>query len=110
MIYAIQCGDAVKFGKTKGNPYARLSELQTGNPVELKLLVAVELQEFCEKRIHDWLKSSRIRGEWFVLNESVKSIVKDLRIRAALGEGDQTDPDPVAYEAEYRRRFPEDFA
>jgi hypothetical protein len=110
MIYAIQCGDdgPVKFGLAK-NPASRLAELQTGNPAPLKLLVAVQLRDDCERTIHRWLREERVRGEWFTLGPKTTSVLGDLQIRAALGPGDQTDPDPDAYEREYRRRFPGDF-
>src|SRR3990167_2106817 len=102
MIYAIQSGEGgpIKFGIAK-NPAARLAALQTGCPESLKLLVTVEMEDYCERLIHKWLRNGRIRGEWFAVNESTISILRDLEIRAALGPGDQTNPDPDAYEREY---------
>lgn len=42
MIYFItQDNEYVKIGKTTNNPESRLNELQTGNPVELKLWVSI---------------------------------------------------------------------
>lgn len=108
MIYAIQCGDSgpIKFGVAK-NPEQRLRELQTGCPERLRLLVAVNLQDWCERTIHRWLRDERIRGEWFGMSWKTKSLLEDLQIRAAIGPGDQTHPDDDAYEREMRRLFPD---
>ena len=111
MIYAIRAGAAgpIKFGVAK-NPRKRLAQLQTGSHEPLTLLVAVEMRDDCERQIHRWLRASHIRGEWFAFDEKAQSLLGDLEIRAALGPGDQTEPDPVAYEAEFRRRFPDEYA
>jgi hypothetical protein len=76
MIYAIQAGDGgpIKFGVAK-NPHARLRELQTGNPSELKLLVAVDLANESEYLIHDHLKDHRLKGEWFAPSVAVWNVV-----------------------------------
>ena len=68
MVYAIQSGKhgPMKFGVAK-NPWARLEQLQTGNPETLKVFAAVNLPNECERQIHDYLrgKGEGLRGEWF---------------------------------------------
>lgn len=83
MIYAISCRGALKFGVAR-NPKARLKELQTGNPNELKLEVALSLTDDKEKQIHRWLKSECIRGEWFCGPLSYE-VLLDLKARHLCG-------------------------
>lgn len=59
----------VKVGKAK-HPEQRLKTLQTGNPVELKLIGKIRCQSDkhaleIEKLFHQKFKKYRIRGEWF---------------------------------------------
>jgi hypothetical protein len=91
MIYAIQSGEAgpVKFGVAT-NPHSRLRELQTGNPVKLRLIAAVNLPNECERQIHDHLRDERIHGEWFGHGKSC-SVVYDLVRRMECP--DETDVD-----------------
>ena len=75
MIYFItQGGEYVKIGVAI-NPESRMAELQTGNPVELKLWLVLPggLKE--ERLLHHKLGASRVRGEWFVLNDDLKRII-----------------------------------
>ena len=82
LIYAIRQGDSgpIKFG-VAGNPRARLSELQTGNPERLSLLVQVDLPDHCERQIHGWLREERLVGEWFH-GDKTADVLRDLRARA----------------------------
>lgn len=66
-IYFIQVGNdgPIKIGFTAGNPRARLSKLQIGNPEKLKLLAAVPGSFEDEQAIHATFVALRIRGEWF---------------------------------------------
>lgn len=69
-----------KIGYSK-NPYHRIKNLQTGNPIPLKVLWSQELNEqnikFLEKEVHKLLSYKRTNGEWF--NENVENIIKDLK-------------------------------
>lgn len=51
------------------NPTFRLSQMQTCNPNELKLMDIINPGEFCaktiESKVHRILSKNRIRGEWF---------------------------------------------
>jgi hypothetical protein len=63
-VYFIQCGEFVKIGKAD-NPRVRLSELTTGNPLDMKLLYAVPGCENVERSLHRWFRTYHHRGEWF---------------------------------------------
>ena len=87
MIYAIRAGDSgpIKFGVAK-NPLRRLATLQTGSPVPLKLLVAVDVHEEKEKLIHQYLRAERERGEWFSPTEKTLGLLDAMYLQALDGE------------------------
>lgn len=58
----------VKIGISK-NPWARLAELQTGNPEKLQVVATVKTDRSSEVEIHDILKDARVNGEWFRYTE-----------------------------------------
>jgi hypothetical protein len=74
-IYAAWDGQAIKIGRTEGTPEERLAQLQTGNPGELRLLAYRYGDEATERLIHQVLKGSHLRGEWFRVNELVLDVV-----------------------------------
>jgi hypothetical protein len=59
---------SIKIGATK-NIERRQRELQTGNPVELRLLGWIEAANSfqLEQRLHEHFVSTRLRGEWFAI-------------------------------------------
>jgi hypothetical protein len=65
-IYAIgpKDGGNIKFGQAT-NVNSRLSSIQTGSPVRLKLHGTVYLPFDTEFAIHEHLKDHRSHGEWF---------------------------------------------
>jgi len=65
-VYFIQAGarGPVKIGFAF-NPYARLEELQVGNPFRLQLIGAIQGGRAEEIRLHERFKSDRLEGEWF---------------------------------------------
>lgn len=73
-IYAIECGDFVKIGKSAA-PSKRISEIRTSNPLEVNFLGDVHAHEMVEKMIHSHLSDDRERGEWFRKTERVMGIV-----------------------------------
>ena len=87
MIYAIRAGDCgpVKFGVAR-DPRSRLSTLQTGSPVELKLLASAPVHESNEKLIHRYLRGQRERGEWFRPDEKTLEVVDVLKRQAESDE------------------------
>jgi len=80
-VYVIQAGEygPVKIGFT-ANPFARLSELQTGNPFPLRVVAAEFIGDRrsaseLESIIHNKLSEFRLKGEWFAFNEQVREFV-----------------------------------
>lgn len=71
-VYIIKCLDYYKIGYAT-NVSSRLSQLQTGNPFSLKLIVKIEScnAEELEKEIHSRFADYLIRGEWFSLNNDL---------------------------------------
>ena len=66
MIYFIQAGEdgPVKIGRAK-DPVARLAGLQTGSSESLHIRAVLDEPDHVETRLHDVLKSARLKGEWF---------------------------------------------
>jgi hypothetical protein len=64
--YAIQSigGGPVKIGSTAGNPAARLSALQTGNPERLQIIWRMRNSRH-ERWFHNRYAHARLSGEWF---------------------------------------------
>lgn len=57
----------VKVGITRGSPWDRCADLQTGNPTSLTVLAAhlVDDPEDAEGRAHNLLADHHIGGEWY---------------------------------------------
>jgi len=80
MLYAIQVEDGgpVKIGKGR-NPRSRLMGLQVASPYKLRLLAECNWHDQNETILHDHLRESYIRGEWFEPSEEVMKIVAFMR-------------------------------
>lgn len=81
-LYAISAGEEyIKLGRSSHFPSKRLSTIQTGCPLQLRLCGYIELTDdvyIREHYIHSVFKTHHLRGEWFKINyENVKSISKD---------------------------------
>lgn len=76
-VYFLRVGvhGPVKIG-TAQNPWARATELQTGNPDELFVVGVVPGNTTLERSFHQWLAGYRIRGEWFRNEGLVAELVK----------------------------------
>lgn len=59
----------IKIGKTIGHPLLRMRDLQVGCPLVLSLLAWTI--HISEKEAHRYLKSYKLRGEWFVVSNYV---------------------------------------
>ena len=83
VVYAICAGDAVKIGVTGNSVESRLSEMQTGNPVELKIWVQYKPRLMgayrLERLIHDRLRDHKIRGEWFFPTKPVMEVLEAMQ-------------------------------
>ena len=80
-IYAIGAGEKIKIGRST-NPKARLKSLQTSNPVKLKLLCVIPVENSgkaasLEKKLHKECREYHVIGEWFKLD--ALSIVEKFR-------------------------------
>ena len=85
MIYFITHDDKyVKIGVAK-NPSARIKELQTGNPVRLKLWLAFPGGLDEERLLHWWMYGQRVNGEWFELSEEFKCFIGEWAKRGDFG-------------------------
>lgn len=78
VVYFFLCKalNAVKIGTT-GNVEHRLATVQTGCPTQIKLLGFFRGSVKEEKQLHDALRGSWIRGEWFRLDEHVKQVITE---------------------------------
>lgn len=75
-LYIIKCQDYHKIG-IANDVESRLSQLATGNPYRLDVVVTYEFEnaEVVEKAIHQRYKDKRKRGEWFELSyDDLKNI------------------------------------
>lgn len=80
-VYFIQHGEGgeIKIGTTCGNPYARMSTLQTGTPLELRLLVSIPGGVAEEVAVHERFAALRVRGEWFRPEPALLEFIASLR-------------------------------
>lgn len=79
-LYFITDGMYVKIG-VSGDIKSRLNQLQTANPLPLKLLLSVEYGQGLEIHYHNKFKHSRVKGEWFRLTpdiiEEIELLISD---------------------------------
>lgn len=81
MVYCMESEGFYKIGVTRYGIRKRLQSIQTGNPFEVKLLWAKRTNNMgkYERTIHQQLKDSHVRGEWYaiprVLALELKNIV-----------------------------------
>jgi len=89
-VYFIQSGERgpIKIGAA-ANPFARLRELQTGNPYQLRLLLAEDAGCHAwalERALHRRFASSRLGGEWFAITHDMALCVSHHAFGATLRE------------------------
>jgi hypothetical protein len=78
-VYAIECVPGyVKIGRAR-NVAARMHELQTGCPFELKLLAVLSTNPEDETSFHRRFARDRRHGEWFALTPEVQAAIRDSR-------------------------------
>lgn len=72
VVYFIQGigGGPIKIGTSK-DPRKRLAALQSGSPVALRLLAAIEGDERLEADLHVAFDDDRLHGEWFNNSENL---------------------------------------
>ena len=64
MIYFVEGGDLVKIGMAEDVP-ARVARMQTGSPIQLRLLGSMPGDRDVERALHRRFRDLRVRGEWF---------------------------------------------
>ena len=71
-VYIIYCRElgTIKIGYSD-NPFARLCQLQMGNSSELSILSIFKGGRDEELTLHKKLATNKVRGEWFVLDDSL---------------------------------------
>lgn len=72
-VYFIEAGPAIKIGWAK-NPAARLLQLQTAQAEALDLIGVIPGTRYLESDLHRRLSRSRVRGEWFERNATLKLV------------------------------------
>lgn len=89
-IYLVEGGGRFKVGITKATkPHARLRSLQTGSPVQLRIVHSAFVQDSAaaESLAHGLLARFRLHGEWFECTEErARSILET--VIEAVGSGD----------------------
>lgn len=77
-VYFIKAGNFVKIGIAT-DPEKRLIELQTANPVVLKLVYSMPGDEELEKLLHKTFDEYRENGEWFRFELGLKSFINGFK-------------------------------
>jgi hypothetical protein len=88
-VYVIRSGNRkYKIGSSR-SPYFRLSQLQTGSPKKMKLIIAIrtDFRQAMEARVHQTLAHKRIGGEWFNLGKEDLAWLRSLKKAAAQTNG-----------------------
>ncbi|PHR55944.1 MAG: hypothetical protein COA43_14590 [Robiginitomaculum sp.] len=79
-VYFIRAGIYTKIGVAK-NIQRRMEQLQTGNPLELRLTCSIQMSSiksafYFERLLHDELMDKHKHGEWFFIKDTkVKDII-----------------------------------
>jgi hypothetical protein len=73
VIYLIQSGEdgPVKIGITNADPMRRVAQLQTGNPIPLRLRASISGDASVERHLHSRFGQFRLNGEWFEPDPSI---------------------------------------
>jgi hypothetical protein len=83
--------ELVKIGKSN-DPYERLSQLQIGSPVKLRMMAIVECEGDddafrVEKLAHELFERQHKQGEWFMLGTRREKLLRKLAKRVAERRG-----------------------
>jgi hypothetical protein len=90
-LYIIQAKDRrgpVKIGVSR-DAKARLINLQSAHYRELEIRTTIDCGHFnarvIESKVHNWLKDTRIRGEWFRWSHRMLRLIDNPHINRVLG-------------------------
>lgn len=80
-VYFIEAVDLqrVKIGYTSDRAESRLSALQTGCPVRLRVLAQIKGDAESERLLHEQFSHLRLHGEWFKLERDLLEYVQGLQ-------------------------------
>jgi hypothetical protein len=74
-VYFVAYRNMVKIGKAK-NWKSRVSNLQVGSPVKLTVIGLMEGDAAKERELHRLFEGRRMWGEWFLMNDEIRSYIK----------------------------------
>lgn len=86
-VYLLKSGEYYKIGLTTGTVKQRISSMQTGNPVKIKLVASFETEDVVgdEAYLHNKFGSYRVQGEWFSFPQELIDC-KDVWFKSCLSE------------------------
>jgi hypothetical protein len=87
VVYFLESNGAVKIGWTE-HLEGRMRDLQSCNPVRLRLLAVAKGGLRLERVLHRALASSRIRGEWFRWSPELSGLIVGFRMWPHMVWGD----------------------
>lgn len=78
-VYFIQAiaGGPVKIGRSI-TPTERLSSLQTGNPMPLRIIATIPGGAFAERALHRAFADDRVKGEWFSPSRELMAFIAEI--------------------------------
>ncbi len=78
-IYFILSGDFIKIGRTDDpDPYRRMFQMQTGNPIELQVLKFIRDSKISEIQLHKRFQHLWARGEWFQKTDELIQFIESV--------------------------------
>jgi hypothetical protein len=77
----------IKIGHSK-NPWARLSNLQSGSPTKNYVLATIRTTESGDRWLAEHFRELKINGEWFSPNHKMTSLIKALSDKKLKGRKD----------------------
>jgi hypothetical protein len=80
-LYAIRCGDAIKFGIAI-DVAARLISHQVSSPYKVELVAFCPALKRHEKEVHAELAAHRIQGEWFRDCPEVQAMIDRIKSKS----------------------------
>ena len=80
IVYCLECEGFYKFGITRNGIKKRLAPIRSGNPFEVNLLWVARTNDTgkYERMIHDKIKDSHVRGEWYAIPRLMAKELKNM--------------------------------
>ena len=93
-MYFIQAGaqgGPIKIGFTRGDPFARMRNLQTAHHTPLRMITFVPTTIDDESWLHTMLRNYRLHGEWFRDCGNLRALIREM----VLGTEDVIDREQI---------------